>query len=579
MTKEEERKKIEEIVSRYYDFSHIDEEKDSLTFTVDRLSSYPERFFSRLVDDLSEYGYVCFTESGFEDKIVVLNNVEKRNNRYHLRLLIMIATIASVIYVGYSYQSSYTGNTSFIVNLYQSILFFTIPIVAIFSAREIARFIALSINGMKYTFPIFVPDPIGMGTMGLINTPTSAFKSRKSLIQTGSFSLIAGFVVSIIIVLIGNLIAPLQSTVIPAINSPVEKLSSPLIFQVLLNKFFPSKGILDPMAFAGWIGIIITSFNALPVGFLDGGLISSALMGDKSIYLSYVSIIAIILLGMTYLPWILLAVFAVLVGVRGPQPLNNVSRISSRTKILAFVSFAILLLGVVPFPYHIVNNQIVGHVDNPQVLIVNGSRENASFPIIIKNEGVSSIVPAFSVSPAAQFTVSGTGQPIDPGKNSSYKITLSTWNLNKTGLYSYKITSYSGETSETFSVSVLVVSETPDLIFNSSNPFSITSYVGNSFTINLRNAGGTNATLQVASFTPMDFNYELYLYQSGTGNVTKSMVGPSTFFGGNITLRPGQSLPITMVAHGPISKWTIVAYDNNYTAAIAYISVLPNSHK
>ena len=572
MVTEKQKKDVSKTISRYYDFQEVKEDGEALVYTVQGFENYLEENFSKLVDDLEKKGFICFTSYDRYPNITVLERAAQKDRRSLLKFLLMAATVISIFYIGYQYSYNYYGPSSFLIVLSRSVILFTLPVVAIMAARELAKYFMLRMNGMKYSFPIFIPDPIGLGTMGLINSPTRAYKSRRAMVEASSFSLLAGFVISIIIIIIGNMPGIYSPPAVPSINSPVERLSSPVIFQLFFNRFLASKGILDPLAFAGWIGIVTTSFNAFPVGFLDGGVIFSSILGNKSTLLSYGSIAAIILLGIVYPPWIILAIFVLLVGMRGPEPLNNISRLSAHGKALAVISVVILFLGMAPFPYHIVNNNFTAMVNNPDSVIINGSQQNVSFKVFISNTGVSSIVPAFSISPSVQFSFSGSSKPLQPGQNETYSITIPFWKQNVTGIYHYEIIAYSGETSKELPVSIYLLDLSEVISMNNINPYYVTIPVGQKESIPLINSGVKNVTVTVGSFHNSTFtNYSMIIsnftlqVNSGYGSM------------GNPVLTSGQTALITIEAGRPTSDWTIVAYDQNYTAAIANIRVVNNT--
>lgn len=567
MISDRERAQIEKTVSKYYDYAKASGDGNSVTFVVEGLETYVEENFNKLVDDLVSIGFVCFTSSSERNQITVIRSIGTKKQNYLLRVILLLASLGSVVYVGYTYVRGYTGSGSFPYILGTSLIDFTLPLFLIFLSRELTKFFVMAKNGMKYSLPVFVPDPLGLGTMGFINTPRQPFKSRQAMIETGAASLIAGFASSIVLIFIGNFNAIINPPTGPTINSPIELLSSPLIFQLLFNRVMPSLGILDPIAFAGWIGIVVNSFNAFPAGYLDGGLIATALFGNRSVYLSYASIVAIIGLGIIYPPWVLLAIFVVLLGMKGPEPLNNVSRIFTPAKILAVVAFAILILGMVPFPYHIVNSDFTVQIENPDAVVVNGTHENVTLVVHIMNNGQSSIVPAFSISPGTQLKQQGPSKTIDQGGNATYLLTIPFYNVNKTGIYDYTITTYSGEISKTYPVKVILVDLSSVLSINNRNPFSTSIPDNKSYNFTEFNTGISTLHLNVLSFSEPDTRYDL------TGSNLTIPLGESQQAAFPLSVKAGNSMVLSVKPVSGNGTITVVTYDSNYSAAIAYIHV------
>jgi membrane-associated protease RseP (regulator of RpoE activity) len=83
--------------------------------------------------------------------------------------------------------------------------------------------------------------------------------------------------------------------------------------------------IIHPLGFAGWIGLLVTSLNLIPVGQLDGGHIAYAVFGKKAKVVSRVALIALLGLGIwasrTWLVWAVLLL--VLLGTKHPPPLDH----------------------------------------------------------------------------------------------------------------------------------------------------------------------------------------------------------------------------------------------------------------
>jgi membrane-associated protease RseP (regulator of RpoE activity) len=111
--------------------------------------------------------------------------------------------------------------------------------------------------------------------------------------------------------------------------------------------------ILNPLALAGWLGIVITALNLLPIGQLDGGYISHALLGTKRAkVVSIAGLIAVFLLaffvGSTLLMWAFVIFFVA--STRDLLPENDLTEIGASRTVLGYFALALLLLILLPVP-------------------------------------------------------------------------------------------------------------------------------------------------------------------------------------------------------------------------------------
>ena len=169
------------------------------------------------------------------------------------------------------------------------------------------------------SLPFFIPAPPPFGTMGAFISLRDPIPDRKTLIKIGAAGPIVGFIMSIIIGIIGAYLGQVQKPV-NVTNSQVEyEIMLPFIYSILpfLNAHY-----VHPVAFAAWIGFLVTAINLFPVGQLDGGHISRGLLGEKSKYLSYTFLMLLILLGLFNISWIFFAVIVIILGLNHPPPLN-----------------------------------------------------------------------------------------------------------------------------------------------------------------------------------------------------------------------------------------------------------------
>jgi membrane-associated protease RseP (regulator of RpoE activity) len=564
MIDSEKQNLLKSAIGKYYEFSAVDLIGESLVFRIETFDHYPEQYFDAMVKELDKLGFLAFTNAGTDNEIVVVRRPELSNN-LKMKVILFIATVASVFYFGYTYQVSYSGLNNPLENIAYDLVFFVLPISVILAGREVGKYVALKKNGMSYSLPIFVPDPLGIGTMGIINTPNRPYISRKAMVESGSYSLIFGFLISIVFLLIGSFLTFYFPPMAPIVNTPAETIGTPLIMQFVGNRLIPSNGILDPLAFAGWIGIVTTSLNALPLGFLDGGIISSTIMGRRAIYFSYLSIMVIIGLGILYPPWIILAVFALLVGLRGPQALNNITKIRLNTKMLVAISFTILLVGIAPFPFHASANKFQTEISQ-QYFVVYSSQQNINFNISVNNIGQSTIVPAFEITPTVSFILSGASRTIAPGKMITYTLEANLSNQLSLGFNHFYTTVYSGSYSQTLEILVLDVNLSNSVTFNNNNPYNIPVKENETFNLTLKVSAPENVSILSMGGPNLTFSY---FVESHPITLNKSI----EYLFPQILVTPSNPLKLSLRADSIPSYWYIVAYDGNYNATYAKINV------
>ncbi len=575
MTDQEERKLILDTVSRYYEFTSYEVGEDTFTLRVPEFHLQPDHNFTRLSKELDKLGFLAFTDASDVDEIIVMRkpNTQKKTDS-RIKFALLAATIGSAIYYGYQYQASYQGSADFLNSLATSLIFYMLPLTVIFAGREAAKYVAMKKNGMQYPFPIFLPNPLGIGSMGMINSPNRPYVSKRAMIESGGYSIIAGFFISIVFLIIGSLTTYNFPPAAPIVNSQVQTVGSPLVLQFIASPLIPSNGILDPLALAGWAGIVITAFNALPLGFLDGGLISSALFGRKAIYLSYISLFVIIALSIIYPPWIILAVFALLVGLKGPQPLNNITPIHVNTKAIAAVSFAIIVLGLAPFPFHTSTNTFTTEISQQYFLIYNGGSDTVNFNITVNNTGQSTIVPAFEISPTLRYNMSGESRSIAPGNQVNYSLSVVPPANMPLGFSKYVLTVNSGNYYQSKTISIFKVNTSSLLEFNNYNPYTIIPDKNGSVSLAL--TSNEMESIHIVSIGGPNISFSYYLnnqlskitYTSNLAYLLLSPTPTSTF-----TIGPGNATMINLSLNSSPNYWYIVAYDQNYTAAIAQYKI------
>ena len=328
---------IENCVSNHFTIKSVYREPKSFYFVV---YDYSREKFLQLVEDLDKIGYLPFIDEYKENyKISIVNKPESAESKVHLNIFLFLVTIITTVSAGYMLGG----------NIWEGITF-SIALLAIIGSHETAHFFAARKHGVKATLPYFIPGIPPIGTFGAAINVKSAIPNKNALFDLGVSGPIAGFIVTIPVLIIGILLsylAPMSSTTMQMFPSLLLYIPMTIAFPAVPNGYGV---ILSPVAFAAWVGTIITMLNLMPVAVLDGGHISRSMFNAKvHQYVSIAGIVVTVFLGW-YAMALLMVVFILFMAKTHPGALDNVSKLSRNRKIIAVLTIAIFILCLTPAP-------------------------------------------------------------------------------------------------------------------------------------------------------------------------------------------------------------------------------------
>jgi membrane-associated protease RseP (regulator of RpoE activity) len=278
--------------------------------------------------------------------------------KWAVHWLLFLATVATTTWAG----ALHAG-----VNLLQEPgrfavgLPYSLGLLLILGAHELGHYFTAKAHGIQVTPPFFIPVPFALGTFGAFIRIKSLPPNRRALFDVAVAGPLAGLVFAIPALLVGLHF----SQVIPG-NAPADlaqgsvNIGSSLLLAGLARLSMGpeilqgSHLLLHPLAFAGWLGLIVTALNLLPIGQLDGGHMSHALFGSRHAQgISVVALASLFLLAVFFWPgllfWALIVFF--IAGTRDAPAANDLSPIDPQRKLVGYLTFLLLLLIIIPVPH------------------------------------------------------------------------------------------------------------------------------------------------------------------------------------------------------------------------------------
>jgi Zn-dependent protease len=232
----------------------------------------------------------------------------------------------------------------------------SLTIMSILGIHELGHYFMARRHGLETTLPYFIPVPFGFGTFGAIIRIRTPWQNRKALFDVGIAGPLAGLIVALPLFFLGLMISPHQLP-IPE-GTP---LGSPLLLRWMENAVYAIRGIpehheiyVNAMTFAAWFGLVVTGFNLLPVGQLDGGHVAYAVLGRWARILGIVVLGTLVILGIwAWSGWYMWAAFIFLSGWQHPAPLNALAPLDRKRILLGLLAFVLIVLLFTPAPFPI----------------------------------------------------------------------------------------------------------------------------------------------------------------------------------------------------------------------------------
>lgn len=295
---------------------------------------------------------------------------EKFQDRDWLHVSLFIATLASTTFVGALQYASYLEDFAVgrqlplpFSNLYLRGFWYSATILLVLGCHEMGHYFACRYYNVDASLPFFIPMPLFIsGTLGAFIRIREPIPRKRMLFDIGIAGPIAGFVVAVPALFIG--VAMSHIAKVPPDTPGLFELGEPLLFKLAAWIFWGSlpDGYsinLHPMAFAGWFGLLATALNLFPIGQLDGGHIAYALLGRRSVYVTYLMVL--VALGLAYFSsswviWTTLTIaMLVLFGPRHPRVADEDVPLDSGRVILALFALGIFVVCFTPAPISVAN--------------------------------------------------------------------------------------------------------------------------------------------------------------------------------------------------------------------------------
>jgi len=277
-------------------------------------------------------------------------------NRWGRHLLLFVLTVASVFVVGGLRTVVLPGHRTFLALDVADGTRLVVGLLSILVAHEMGHYLAARYYGVDVTLPFFIPFPLPgvslVGTLGAFIRIRGPIPHRRALFDIGVAGPLAGFLVCLPVLWLGVREATVQPLLAEAGGI---FFGEPLAFQwvarLVHGPILEGQTLLmGQLGLAAWFGLFVTALNLMPIGQLDGGHVTYALLRERARLVSRIAswvCVALVYFGPN---WILWAILVRALGRRHPSTLDDEAPVGRGRVWVGLLSLAVFAVCFVPDP-------------------------------------------------------------------------------------------------------------------------------------------------------------------------------------------------------------------------------------
>jgi membrane-associated protease RseP (regulator of RpoE activity) len=321
---------------------------------------FKDRFLVIFQETLQGQPFFALVPNPYAKSYQDKNSVqEEKFTKPWVALGLLLLTLLTTTVIG----SEISGVTTNELESHPELLWQGLPysfgLIAILGVHELSHFIFAVYYRIKTTLPYFIPIPFFIGTFGAFISIKSPMPHRKAIFDVAIAGPIGGFLVTIPVLIWGlsfsevvNMPEQISMLNFQALDPHFSCLFAILSKLALGDHLLPGKAIaLHPLAVAGYIGLIVTALNLIPIGQLDGGHMVHAMFGQgTAIVIGQITRLLMFALAMIRGEFIIWAIIVFFMPLVDQPALNDVSELDNKRDFLGLICLALLVSILLPLP-------------------------------------------------------------------------------------------------------------------------------------------------------------------------------------------------------------------------------------